>query len=373
MTPKLTKLVGLAGLGLLLGGTTTAQADAISDFYKGKRVTMIISSGVGGGYDTYSRTFARHMERAIPGHPNIVAKNMPGASGLRAANFIYSKADGDGTVFASTYNTMTLEPLIGNRGAKFDVFKLNWLGSLGKLQAVCVTWHTSPIKTLEQAKKKTLTVSATGATGNSAKMPLLFNWAVGTKFKVILGYSTTGSHLALERGEVDGICGLGYSTLKAARPDWIINRKLNYLAQIGLYPHPDLPNVPMVLNDIKDSKTKQVMELIFSQQEPGRPYFMPPGVPKDRVEAMRTAFMKAAKGPAFLKDAERAKLEVSPLSGADIDAMLRKAYDTPRDIVEAAAKLVGPPAKGTMTSCNKYTKEAKWCRKKKKKKKKKKN
>jgi tripartite-type tricarboxylate transporter receptor subunit TctC len=371
MTPKLTNLVGLAGLGLMLGSGATAQADAISDFYKGKRVTMIISSGVGGGYDTYSRTFARHMERAIPGRPNIVAKNMPGASGLRAANFIYSKAEGDGTVFASTYNTMTLEPLIGNRGAKFDVFKLNWLGSLGKLQAVCVTWHTSPIKTLEQAKKKVLTVSATGATGNSAKMPLLFNWAVNTKFKVILGYSTTGSHLALERGEVDGICGLGYSTLKAARPDWIINKKLNYLAQIGLYPHPDLPNVPMVLNDIKDPKSKKVMELIFSQQEPGRPYFMPPVVPKDRVQAMRTAFMKAAKDPAFLKDAERAKLEVTPLSGADIDAMLRKAYDTPRDIVEAAAKLVGPPAKGTMTSCNKYTKEAKWCRKKKKKKKKK--
>lgn len=362
--------IALAGAAAL-AVPAAASADAIGDFYKGKRVTMIIASGVGGGYDTYSRTFARHMERAIPGNPNIIAKNMPGAGGLRATNFVYSKAERDGSLFASTYNTMTLEPLIGNRGAKFDVFKLNWLGSLGKLQAVCVTWHTSPIKTLEQAKGKTLTVSATGATGNSAKMPLLFNWAVGTQFKVILGYSTTGSHLALERGEVDGICGLGYSTLQAARPDWIQNKRLNYLAQIGLYPHPAIPDVPMVLNDVKDAKIKKVMELLFIQQEPGRPYIMPPEVPKERVAAMRAAFMQAAKDPAFLKDAERAKLEVTPMSGEEIDAILRRAYDYPRDIVEAAAKLVGPPAKGTVTSCNEFTKEAKWCGKAKKKKKKK--
>jgi len=371
MLPKLTKLAGLAGLVLLAGAPVTAQADALTDFYKGKRVTMIISSGVGGGYDTYSRTFSRHLEKKLPGKPNIIAKNMPGAGGLRATNFVYAKAPRDGSLFASTYNTMTLEPLIGNRGAKFDVFKLNWLGSLGKLQAVCVTWHTNPIKTLDQAKGKALTVSATGATGNSAKMPLLFNWAAKTQFKVILGYSTTGSHLALERGEVDGICGLGYSTLKAARPDWIINKRINYLAQIGLYPHPSLPDVPMILNDVKDPKTRKVMELIFIQQEPGRPYIMPPDVPKERVAAFRTAFMAAAQDKDFLKDAERSKLEVTPMSGSDIDAILRRAYDYPRDIVEAAAKLVGPPAKGTMTSCNKFTKEAKWCRKAKKKKKKK--
>jgi tripartite-type tricarboxylate transporter receptor subunit TctC len=371
MLPKLTKLAGLAGLVLLAGAPVTAQADALTDFYKGKRVTMIISSGVGGGYDTYSRTFSRHLEKKLPGKPNIIAKNMPGAGGLRATNFVYAKAPRDGSLFASTYNTMTLEPLIGNRGAKFDVFKLNWLGSLGKLQAVCVTWHTNPIKTLAQAKGKALTVSATGATGNSAKMPLLFNWAAKTQFKVILGYSTTGSHLALERGEVDGICGLGYSTLKAARPDWIINKRLNYLAQIGLYPHPALADVPMILNDVKDPKTRKVMELIFIQQEPGRPFIMPPDVPKERVAAFRTAFMAAAQDKDFLKDAERSKLEVTPMSGSDIDAILRRAYDYPRDIVEAAAKLVGPPAKGTMTSCNKFTKEAKWCRKAKKKKKKK--
>jgi tripartite-type tricarboxylate transporter receptor subunit TctC len=356
-----------AGLAVAASGGA-AEADAISDFYKNKQVSMIIASGVGGGYDTYSRTFARHLERKIPGNPKIVAKNMPGAGGLRATNFVYSKAERDGSLFASTYNTMTLEPLFGNKGAKFDVFKLNWLGSLGKLQAVCVSWHTSPIKTLAQAKGKTLTVSATGATGNSAKMPLLFNWAVDTKFKVILGYSTTGSHLALERGEVDGICGLGYSTLKAARPDWIVNKRLNYLAQIGLYPHPALPDVPMVLNDVKDAKTKKVMELILTQQEPGRPFIAPPGVPKDRVQALRTAFMAAAKDPAFLADAERAKLEVTPMSGEEIDAILRRAYDYPRDVVEAAAKLVGPPAKGTVTNCNQFTKEAKWCRKAKKKK-----
>ncbi len=370
---NLTRLMMAFGVGALaLAAPGTANADAVSDFYKGKRVTMLIGSGVGGGYDTYSRTFARHYAKYIPGKPKIIAKNMPGAGGLRVTNFVYNKAVRDGSVFAATFNTMILEPLIGNRGAKFDPFKLNWLGSLGKLQAVCVTWHTSPIKTLADAKKKMLTVSATGATGNSAKLPRIFNWAVGTKFKVIQGYSTSGSRLALERGEVDGICGLGYSTLLASNPDWIINNKLNFLAQIGLYKHPKLPDVPMILQNISDEKTRKVVELILIQQEPGRPYIAPPGVPADRVKALQVAFGKAIKDPAFLADAKRTKLEITYVDAKAIKAFMRRAYNYPRDIVEAAAKLVGPPAKGAMTKCSKYTKSAKWCRKKRKKKKKKK-
>ncbi len=363
-------LLGLAAGVLAVAAAGTARADAVSDFYKGKRLTMLIGSGVGGGYDTYSRALARYYSKYVPGKPNIVVKNMPGAGGLRVTNHVFSKAKRDGTVIASTYNTMLLEPLFGNPGAKFDVFKLNWLGSLGKLQAVCVTWHTSQIKTLADAKGKALTVSATGATGNSAKMPRIFNWAVGTKFKVIQGYSTTGSRLALERGEVDGICGLGFSTLLASNPEWITKNKLHYLAQIGLYPHPRLPDVPMILTNIPDEKTRKVVELILIQQEPGRPYIAPPEVPADRVKALTAAFEASVKDKAFLAEAEKLKLEITYVDAKTIGELLTRAYNTPRDITEAAAKLVGPAAaKGTVTKCSQYTKSAKWCRKAKKKKK----
>ncbi len=368
----ITRIFLRLGAGVLaLAAAGTANADAISDFYKGKRLTMFVGSGVGGGYDTYSRALARHYNKYVPGKPRILVKNMPGAGGLRVTNYMYNKAKRDGSVIASTFNTMMLEPLIGNRGAKFDVFKFNWLGSIGKLQAVCVTWHTSPIKTLADAKGKVLTVSATGATGNSAKMPRIFNWAVGTKFKVIQGYSTSGSRLALERGEVDGICGLGYSTLLASNPDWIAKKKLNFLAQIGLYKHPKLAQVPMILQDIKDERTRKIVELILIQQEPGRPYIAPPGVPTERVKVLTSAFKSTIEDPAFLADAKRLKLEITYLGPKAIRALMTRAYANPRDIVEGAAKLVGRPAKGVVTKCSKYTKSAKWCRKKKKKKKKK--
>ena len=337
-------LLSLGAGMLVLAAAGTAHADALGDFYKGKRMTMFVGSGAGGGYDTYSRAFARHFKKYVPSKPRIIIKNMQGAGGLRVTNYMYNKAKRDGSHVASTFNTMMLEPLIGNRGAKFDVFKFNWLGSLGKLQAACVTWHTSSIKTLADAKGRVVTVSATGATGNSAKMPRIFNWAVGTKFKVIQGYSTSGSRLALERGEVDGICGLGYSTLLASNPDWILKKKLNFLAQIGLYKHPQMAKVPMILQNIKDAKTRKVVELILIQQEPGRPYIAPPGVPKDRVKALTSAFDSAIKDPAFLADAKRLRLEILYVDAKTIMSLIKRAYASPRDIVEAAAKLVGRPA-----------------------------
>ncbi len=362
-------LLNLGAGVLAMAAAGTANADALSDFYKGKRMTMFVGSGVGGGYDTYTRAFVRHYKKYVPGKPRILVKNMQGASGLRVTNFMYNKGKRDGTHIASISSSMMVEPLIGNRSAKFDAFKFNWLGSLGKLQAVCVTWHTSPVKTLADARGKVVTVSATGASSNATKMPLIFNWAVGTNFKVIQGYSTSGSRLALERGEVDGICGLGYSTLLAASPDWILKKKINFLAQIGLYKHPKLSRVPMLLDMIKDEKARKIVELILIKQEAGRPYITPPGVPADRVKALQGAFDSAVKDPAFLADAKRLRLEVSYVDTKTIRALMNRAYAYPRDIVEAAAKIVGPPAKGTVTKCSKYTKSVKWCRKKKKKKK----
>lgn len=371
MTRFGTRTLAVLGAGLLaVALTAPTQAQSVKNFYKGKRLSVIIGSGVGGGYDTYTRTLGRHIADHIPGHPSIVNKNMPGAGSLLATNYLYHKAPRDGSEIGAIFNTISLEPLIGNRGARFDVFKFNWIGSMGKLQSICVTWHTSPIKTLKQAIGKELTVSATGATGNSATMPRIFNDLVGTKFKVIQGYSTSGSHLALEKGEVDGICGLGYSTLLASEPDWMTKGKLNILAQVGLHPLKSLPNVPMALDAVKDPAKKKVMELLLIRQEPGRPIIAPPGVPADRVAALRAAFNATMKDPKFLADAKRVKLMIDPLTADQITALLKRAYAYPKETVKAAAKLVGRPKQGQFVKCGKYTNQAKWCRKKKKKKKK---
>ncbi|MDX1484513.1 MAG: tripartite tricarboxylate transporter substrate-binding protein [Alphaproteobacteria bacterium] len=367
-----TRFLMAFGAGVLaIAASGTATADPVRDFYKGKRMTMFVGSGAGGGYDTYTRAFVRTYRKHIPGQPKMVVKNMQGAAGLRVTNYMYNKAKRDGSHVASTFNTMMLEPLLGNRKAKFDVFKFNWLGSLGKLLAICTTWHTSPIKTLEDAKKRPINVSATGATSNMSKMPRIFNWAVGTQFRVIQGYSTAGSRLALERGEVEGICGLGYSTMLAANPDWILQGKLNILAQIGLYKHPKLPHVPSILQNITDEKARKVVELLLIAQEPGRPYVAPPEVPADRVAALTAAFEAAAKDPAFLADAKKLRLEITFVDAKTIQGLHKRAYAASRETAEAAAKLIGRPAKGTVTSCSQYTKQASWCRKKKKSKKKK--
>ena len=194
--------------GIFMAGAAAAQAVS----YEGKTLRMIIPSGAGGGYDTYARVLASHLENHLPGKPTIVNQNMPGASGMVGTNWAASDAaPKDGTVLVATYNALLLEPLFGNEKAKFDPRKFEWIGSIGKQQQICVTWHTSPIKTIEQAKSREIIVSSTGATGNSSTMPKMLNAMLGTKFKVVTGYTTSESRLAVERGEAEGVCGLSRS------------------------------------------------------------------------------------------------------------------------------------------------------------------
>jgi tripartite-type tricarboxylate transporter receptor subunit TctC len=317
-----------------------ASAQAPQPFYKGKQVIMLIASGAGGGYDTYARSLARHMGRHIPGTPSIVPKNVPGAGGLIAANTLYNSAAPDGLTFAALTNGAAMDPLFGETAARFDGQKFNWLGSIGKLENICVTWKGSPITRIEQARAKEITVSATGATGNSAIMPRIVNQLLGTRFKVIGGYAEgAGQTLALERGEVDGICGLSYSTLKASRPDWFRDNKLNVILQIGLQKLKDLPNVPSAIDLVTDPDSRRVLELILIRQEMGRPFAMPPGVPADRVAILRQAFNATLKDPAFLAEAGKLQLEIDPLTGPQIAALLKTAYSAPKPIVARAAQL----------------------------------
>jgi tripartite-type tricarboxylate transporter receptor subunit TctC len=330
----------LAGFTAAAFVATPTLAQTVS--YEGKSVRMIIPAGAGGGYDTYSRVLSAHLEKHLPGHPTIINQNMPGASGMIATNWAASDAaPRDGTVIVGTYNALLMEPLYGNTKAKYDPLKFEWVGSMAKQQQICVTWHTSPIKSIDQAKEREIIVSATGATGNSATMPKMLNVLLGTKFKVVTGYTTPESRLAVERGEAEGICGLSYSTLKASNPDWILHKRINVLLQTGAKPQPDLEKVPLLVDLVKDAETKKVLSFLAYAEELGRPYLMPPGTPKEYVAAMRKAFLATLQDPAFLAEAEKARVEVAPVSGEEMQAMIKQAYATPKAVVEQAAKFKG--------------------------------
>lgn len=330
-----------AALACLALTMPAAQAQTAESFYKGKQVRLIVGSGSGGGYDTYSRVLARHMAGHVPGQPTFVVQNMDGAGGLKATNYVYAVAPKDGSVFLSTYNSLTTQPLVDKHGVQYDPLKFNWIGSMGKQQQICVTWNTSPIKTIQQAIGKELSVSATGATGNSATLPRLLNALIGTKFKVILGYGTSEQRLALERGEVNGVCGLSYTTLIASNPDWILNKKVNILLQTGDKPHPAMADVPLAVNLVKNDADRGILRLYALPGEMGRPYAAPPDVPKERVEALRRAFDATMKDQAFLADAEKTHLEIDPLTGEEMNKLLKEAYAAPSASIKRMSEIMG--------------------------------
>lgn len=318
-------------------------ADPVADFYKGKSITMLVASGAGGGYDTYARVFARHAIKYIPGNPNIIAKNMPAAGGLAAASTLYNNVDRDGLNIGAFANVSTLDPLFGNPGARYDSRKFGWIGSIGKLQNVCATWHTSPVKTIGDAQKREVIVAGSGASSNTAVVPRIVNELLGTRFKIVSGYDPAGGlTMAVESGEAEGICGLSWSTMKASRPDWIAGKKLNVIVQMSMERLPELPDVPSVLDLITDPERKRVLELILIRQETGRPFASAPDTPKDRLNALRKAFDLTMKNKEFLADADRNQMEIEPLTGAQIEDFLTKAYASPPDIIAKAAALVEP-------------------------------
>jgi tripartite-type tricarboxylate transporter receptor subunit TctC len=325
---------------------SAALADTLEEFFRGKDITLIIASGVAGGYDTYARVFARHFAGHVPGHPSIIPKNIPAGGGLTAANTLYSVSAKDGLTIAALTNGVAMDPLFGNPGARFDAQKFGWIGSIGKLQNVCATWHESPIKSIAAAREREVVVAAAGATSNTAIVPRVLNTLIGTRFKIVTGYDPgAGLNLALESREVEGICGLSWSTLKASRPDWIREHKLNVILQMALDKLPELGDVPSAPELVADPAARKVLELILISQEMGRPLVAPPGVPADRIAALREAFVATMKDADFLAEAQRLQLEIDPLEGDAIAKLLAGAYAVPRDIVERAAALVEPQAR----------------------------
>jgi tripartite-type tricarboxylate transporter receptor subunit TctC len=332
----------LLSAGLLATGSSLASAaDPIEDFYKGKTVTVFAGFVPGGGHDVYMRAVARHIGAHIPGHPNVVPQNMPGAGGITMLNHLYNVAPRDGTVIAETPATLAVEPLYGNAGAKYDVKKFGWLGSVTKdLTQVCLAWHNSRMKKIEDAIASEVLVASTGQTSSTSFYPRLLNSLINTKFKVVSGYPNSGAMgIAMEQGEVDGLCGLSIGTIKSAQPRWFANNEVVLLLQLSLLRSSEYSTVPSVLDLAKDEPTRQMFNLIFGLADMNRPFVAPPGLPADRLAALRRAFDETMTDPDFLEDAKRTHVEVDPITGAAIDQLLERQYASPPETV-AKVKLI---------------------------------
>ena len=324
---------------LALGAAGQAQSPA--DFYKGKNVDLTIGYSAGGGYDVYARLLARHMGRFIPGNPAIVPKNMPGAGSLVLANWLYNVAPKDGTAFGTIGRGTVFDPLLGSTKAQFDAAKFNWLGSMNDEVSVCVSWYTTGITSLEQVKHNELTVGGSGQAADTDQFPKVLNATIGTKFRLVTGYPGGNDvDLAMERGEVMGRCGWSWSSVVATHKSWIDEHKINVLVQLSLSKHPDLPNVPLVMDLANNDEQRQIFKLVFARQPMGRPFLAPPDVPSDRVSVLREAFMDTMKDGDFLAEAEKMKLEINPVAGDAVQEIVQDVYKTPKPIAAAVAEMI---------------------------------
>jgi tripartite-type tricarboxylate transporter receptor subunit TctC len=306
---------------------SAAWPQTVRDFYRGKSIELDINVSVGGGYDIYARMVARHLGKHIPGNPTILPKNMEGGGGMRLANWLYNVAPKDGTAIGALARATAFEPLLGNKSAQYDGTKFNYIGSANDEVSVCVAWHTSGVKTFEDAQQMQLVVGSAGVADDTYQYPALLNHMFGAKFKIIPGYPGGNEiNLAMERGEVQGRCSIPWSTVKATRRSWIEENKVSLLMQYSLGKHADLPNVPLVMDLAKTDEQRAILKLIFGRQVMGRPFAAPPDVRKERVDALREAFTKTMADKEFLAEAAKTKLEITPVSGERIENLVLDVY-----------------------------------------------
>jgi tripartite-type tricarboxylate transporter receptor subunit TctC len=302
--------------------------------------TMVIGFGPGGGYDLWGRTVARHFEKHVPGNANYVPQNMPGAGSYNAANYIYNIAPKDGSVIGIIARDAALGPLTGAQGARFDSTKFTWLGTPTTETNVCIANANAQVKTAKDLFEKQLIVGDTGVGTGTHSYPKALNALVGTKFKIIGGFpSSSDVFLAMERGEVEGICE-SLDSVTGKRPSWIPDKKINILFQGGAEPNPDLKNVPFVLDFAKNDEQKKAIDFLYAGQGIGRPFIAPPNLPADKVKMLRDAFNATMKDPAFVADAKKQKLDVEPEDGEHLEALVKKIYATPKPIVEKVGELI---------------------------------
>ena len=348
------QLTGLAALaaasGILFGAAESAGADPVADFYAGKRITILNGYPSGSSYNVYSRVLAEHMTKHIPGKPTIIVQEMTGAGSLKAANYVYNVAPKDGTYIGAVGRGIPTEPLIfGDKSkAKFDPLKINWIGSISSEVSVAAIWHAAGIDSLEGARKKSLHIATGGMASDSAVFTILANSLLGTKFDLVCCYRGGGNQfLAMERGEADGRVGVSWSSIKQAKMDWYREGKIKIILQFALEKHPELPKVPLIL-DLVDAEDKMVVEAVMIRQAMGRPYMAPPGLPSERVEALRAAFATTVADPAFLAAAEKHQLEINrPRTGQEVEALLKRSYGMAKSVLAKVHKAIDPKVAGT--------------------------
>jgi tripartite-type tricarboxylate transporter receptor subunit TctC len=330
----------MAALAIIMPAPAAAQAD----FYRGKSVELITSTGVGGGLDANARIVARHLANHIPGGPTIVPKNMPGAGHIRAANYVFSQAPKDGTTIGTFIPIFVVAQVLErSRSIQFDPAGFNWLASTSSSNGTVYTWHASGIKSVEDATKRSVLMGGTGVGSYTVIYPTVMNSLIGTRFKLVTGYQSASEvGLAMERGEIEGRAGNNFNSLKAENGEWLRTGKVNLIAQVGLARDPEFSQVPLLTDFAKSEGDRQILRFFSTDVVIGRPFVTAPGVPAERVAMLRAAFDAMLKDPAYLEDSRKASLDVTPVDGAKIQRIVTDLINTPDDIV-AKAKLAMEP------------------------------
>ncbi len=319
----------------------SAKAEPIEDFYRGKTMRMLIGYGPGGGYDIYGRLVAEFLPKHLPGHPTIVPQNMPGASGLTAANYLYRVAPKDGSVLGVIHPNSAFAQVIGMKSIQYDARRFNWIGRLTSSNSVLYTWHTSPTRTPADLLARETLIGGIGPLTDGAIFSRMTNTVLGTRIKMIQGYKgTAAANLAMERGEIEGMFNI-WEGMKSLNADWIRDRKIGLVVQFVTRRHPELPDVPAIIEMAQTDAQRDVIRLFLSTAEIGRHIMMPPDVPADRVAAVRQAFVDMLRDPEFLADAKRAHLELNSLDGEGLQKLNIDAFNAPASAVETAQKVMG--------------------------------
>jgi len=319
-----------------------APAQAPEVFYKGKQMIMVVYSPAGSTYDFYARALVRHMDRHIPGKPNFVVQNMPGAGGLKAIDYLYNIAPKDGSVIGTVGRGLPFEPMLGRAEAKFDPQKFFWVGSMNRDTSLAISWNTSKIKTIADLQSMQLLTPGTGVGADSEIMPLAFNSLAGTKFKIISGYpNTVQASLAMEMGELDGVAYWSWGSIMSAHPDWIRDKKINFLFHTGAKPLPQLPSLPSIRDYARNDLDKKALEFLLSRETLGRPFLAPPDVPADRGRVLRAAFAATLTDPEFLKEAEKTGLEIDLVTGEEAESVIKTGAATPPEVINRVKSLLG--------------------------------
>lgn len=318
-----------------------ARAQSVEEFYSNRVLELYIGFSAGGGYDTYGRLVARHIGNHIPGNPTVVAVNMDGAGSLKLANWLYNAAPRDGSVIGTVNRGVPFERLVGVREmAHFDATRFTWLGSANDEVTVCVAWERTGITRFDELYERELIVAGTGQAGDDPLVKLI-SGVLDVRLRLVTGYAGANeANFAMERGEVDGRCAWSWSSVRSTRQHWLDDGDIEVLLQLGFRKHPDLPDVPLILDLARTEEERQIMRLVLVRGVLGRPFMGPPGIPTDRAEALQRAFSETLADPQFLAEAARLRLEITPISGEAIRELVAEAYANPESIIEKTRQIL---------------------------------